>query len=125
MCVCLFVVCVDARVCVCVLFTCTATHSLYITQVSVYPEATKTDEGYLDTNQCDISVVASLGQLRLVILYLFISKMSNFLKQLQLSQNAIEQAKKSAQQSASAAVTAVSLIGSLFVCGMSYNVPDK
>ncbi len=49
-----------------------------------------------------------MGQLRLVLLTLFVSKLTEFLKQLQLSQEAIDRAKKSAQERATAAMTTVS-----------------
>ncbi|XP_064396100.1 intermembrane lipid transfer protein VPS13C-like isoform X3 [Halichondria panicea] len=76
-------------------------------KIGIYPQATKSLEGYLDTNQCDVSVEASVGQLRLVLLFLFVSKITNFLKELQVSQEAIDRAKKSAQESATAAINAV------------------
>lgn len=57
---------------------------------------------------CDVSVEASVGQLRLVFLALFVSKLTQFLKELELSQAAIDRAKRSAQESATAAMTAVS-----------------
>ncbi len=81
---------------------------VYIPQIGIYPQATKSLEGYLDTNQCDVSVEASVGQLRLVLLFLFVSKMTYFLKELQRSQEVIDKAKRSAQESATAAINAVS-----------------
>ena len=59
-------------------------------------------------SKCDLSVDASVGQLRLVLLFLFVNKLTSYLKQFEVSQRAIDRAKRSAQESASAAVTAVS-----------------
>ena len=74
-------------------------------QITVYSGTTKNS---LDVTRYDLSVSASLAQLRITILFLFINKMLDFLKRFNLSKDTIESAKKSAQDGASAAVTAVS-----------------
>ena len=76
-------------------------------QVGVYPKATKTDEGRLDMTKHDLSVEASLGQVKIVLLFLFINRLVSYLKQFD---DAIASARKSAQEGASAAVTAVSVL---------------
>ena len=76
--------------------------------MGVYPKATKTAQGLLDMDKHDLSVTATLGQVKIVILFLFINRLLSYLKQLNVSEDAIESAKKSAQEGASAAVTAVS-----------------
>ena len=79
-------------------------------QVGVYPNATKTGEGRLDMTKHDLSVEASLGQVKIVVLFLFINRLVSYLKQFNVSRDAIASARKSAQEGASAAVTAVSVL---------------
>ena len=76
--------------------------------MGVCPKATKTVQGLLDMDKHDLSVTATLGQVKIVVLFLFINRLLSYLKQLNVSEDAIESAKKSAQEGASAAVTAVS-----------------
>lgn len=80
-----------------------------LSQIGVYPKATKTQEGYLDMSKSDLSVEASFGRLRVAVLFLFVNRLLAYLKRFDVSKKTIESAKKSAQESASAAVTAVSL----------------
>ena len=80
-------------------------------QVGVYPNATKTADGQLDMTKHDLSVEASLGQVKIVVLFLFINRLLGYLKQFNVSEDAIASARKSAQEGASAAVTAVSVTG--------------
>lgn len=58
----------------------------------------------------DLSVAAALGQVKIVVLFLFINRLLSYLKQFNVSEDAIESARKSAQEGASAAVTAVSTL---------------
>ena len=76
--------------------------------MGVYPKATKTAQGLLDMTKHDLSVSATLGQIKIVVLFLFINRLLSYLKQFNVSKDAIESARKSAQEGASAAVTAVS-----------------
>lgn len=76
--------------------------------MGVYPKATKTAQGLLDMTKHDLSVTATLGQVKIVVLFLFINRLLGYLKHFNVSEDAIESAKKSAQEGASAAVTAVS-----------------
>ena len=62
-----------------------------------------------DMNQCDLSVGAQVGRIRVAVLFLFINRLLCFVKQFEVSRKTIESAKKSAQESATAAVSAVSL----------------
>ena len=55
-----------------------------------------------------MSIGVQVGQLRVIALVRFVNQLVWFAKQLNLSQKAIESAKKSAQDQATAAVTAVS-----------------
>lgn len=83
-------------------------HCVYLSlQVVLYTSATK-GEGYTDMSKCDLSVEASIGQLKIVALFLLINRLLGFAKQLDVSKKAIESAKKSAQENATAAVAAVS-----------------
>ena len=75
----------------------------------LYTEATK-GAGYMDTNKCDLSVEARVGQLRVVALFLFVNRLLGYLKQFDVSKKAIESAKKSAQERATAAMSAVSCV---------------
>ena len=76
-------------------------------QIGMYPNATKTSESQLDMTKHDLSVEASLGQVKIVVLFLFINRLVSYLKQF-MSEDAITSAKKSAQEGVSAAVTTVS-----------------
>ena len=64
----------------------------------------------MDTNKCDLSVEARVGQLRVVALFLFVNRLLGYLKQFDVSKKAIESAKKSAQERATAAMSAVSCV---------------
>ena len=77
----------------------------------LYTEATK-GAGYMDMNKCDLSVEARVGQLRVVALFLFINRLLGYFKQFDVSKKAIESAKKSAQERATAAMSAVSCVPS-------------
>lgn len=77
----------------------------------LYTEATK-GAGYMDMNKCDLSVEARVGQLRVVALFLFINRLLGYFKQFDVSKKAIESAKKSAQEGATAAMSAVSCVPS-------------
>jgi len=93
------------------LVVCAKNSSLYFlllyTQVTLYSNATKGD-GYMDMSKCDLSVDARVGQLQVVALFLFINRLLAFFKELDFSKKAIENAKKSAQEGATAAMSAVS-----------------
>ena len=65
--------------------------------------------GALDVTKHDLSVFASFAQLRVIFVFLFVSRMLIYLNRFGLSKEAIKSAKKSARDSASAAVSAVSL----------------
>ena len=78
-------------------------------QVGVYPKATKTSHGLLDMSKHDLGVTATVGQVKIVVLFLFINRLLSYLKQFNVSEDTIESARKSAQEGASAAVTAVSV----------------
>ena len=82
---------------------------IIISQVSVYPNATKTAQGVLDMTKHGLGVKAELGPVKIVVLFLFINRLLGYLKQFNVSEDAIQSAKKSAQKGASAAVTAVSI----------------
>ena len=56
----------------------------------------------------DLSVEATLGQVKIVVLFLFINRLLAYLKQFNVSEDTIESARRSAQEGASVAVTAVS-----------------
>ena len=75
----------------------------------LYTEATKGD-GKMDMDKCDLSVEARVGQLRVVALFLFINRLLAYFKQFDVSKKAIESAKKSAQERATAAMSAVSCV---------------
>ena len=77
----------------------------------MYTSATKGD-GYLDMSKCDLSIDAQIGCIKMVVLFLFINKLVDFAKQFNISKKTIESAKKSAQEGATAAISAVS--GTLF-----------
>jgi len=62
----------------------------------------------MDMSKCDLSVDARVGQLRVVALFLFINRLLAFFEELDLSKKAIKNAKKSAQEGATAAMSAVS-----------------
>ena len=74
----------------------------------MYPKATKSSEGFHDMSKCDLSIEASVGQLRITVLFLFVNRLLIYLKRFEVSQDTIESAKRSAQEGASAAVSAVS-----------------
>ena len=79
-------------------------------------------------SKCDLSVDARVGRVRVVALFVFINRLLGFAKQLNVSKNAIESAKKSAQEGATAAITAVSLILStlfLLASGQVYSCTSK
>ena len=77
-------------------------------KVLVYPNATKTPSGGLDLSKHDLQITASLGQLRVVVLLLFINRVLKYLKGFNVSEEAISNARESARKTASDAVTAVS-----------------
>ena len=62
-----------------------------------------------DVNQWDLSVGVRVGCIRTVVLFLFVNRLLDYVKQFNVSRKTIESAKKSAQESATAAVSAVSL----------------
>ena len=62
-----------------------------------------------DVNQWDLSVGVRVGCIRVVVVFLFINRLLDYVKQFNVSRKTIESAKKSAQESATAAVSAVSL----------------
>ena len=62
----------------------------------------------MDMSKCDLSVDARVGQLRVVALFLFINRLLAYFKKLDFSKKAIESAKKSAQEGATTAMSAVS-----------------
>lgn len=64
----------------------------------------------MDMDKCDLSVEARVGQLRVVALFLFINRLLAYFKQFDVSKKAIESAKKSAQERATAAMSAVSCV---------------
>ena len=74
----------------------------------MYPKATKTPSGALDVTKQDLSVCASIGQLRVVVLFLFVKQLLNYLKGFNVSDEAITSARESARKRAGDAVTAVS-----------------
>lgn len=86
-------------------------HSL---QVCICPAATK-GAGHLDMSRWDMSIDVQVGRLRVIALVRFLNQLIWFAKQLNLSQKAIESAKRSAQEQATAAVTAVSHFSCTFV----------
>jgi len=57
----------------------------------------------MDMSKCDLSVDARVGQLRVVALFLFINRLLASFKELDFSKKAIENAKTSAQEGATAA----------------------
>ena len=61
-------------------------------------------------SKSDLSVRVELGHFRILALFLFVNRVLNFAKQFNVSRKAIESAKKSAQESATAAVSAVSFV---------------
>ncbi len=77
----------------------------------MYPNATKSPSGALDTTKQDLSVSASLGQFRVVVLMLFVSHLLDYLKQFNVSEETLSSTKESALKTAGDAVTAVSSPG--------------
>ena len=75
----------------------------------------------MDMNKCDLSVEARVGQLRVVALFLFINRLLGYFKQFDVSKKAIESAKKSAQERATAAMSAVSCVPSQIHKAISLN----
>lgn len=73
----------------------------------IFPHATKTPCGALDVTQQDLSVSASLRQLRVVVLFLFINRALDYLKDFNVSGKMPSSAKKSARKKAGDAVTSV------------------
>ncbi len=73
-------------------------------QVIITPNATRTPNGALDVSKNDLSVSASLGQLRVVVLFIFINRMLTFLKRFDVVSKS---AKKTAQKKATTAATTV------------------
>lgn len=78
-------------------------------QVLVFPTATKTPSGALDVARQDLSVSASLGQLRVVLLFLFVNRVLDYLKGFNVSDQTISSAKESARKTAGDAVASVSV----------------
>ena len=62
----------------------------------------------MDTSECDLSVDARVGQLQVVVPFFFINRLLAFFKELDFSKKSIKNAKKSAQEGANAAMSAVS-----------------
>jgi hypothetical protein len=79
--------------------------------VVVYPKATKTPSGALDVTKQDLSVSAQVGQLRVVVLFLFLNRMLDFFKKFNVSEETISSVSESARKTAEDAVTAVSVGG--------------
>ena len=78
----------------------------------VYPQATKMPSGALDVSKHDLSVCGSLGQLRVVVLFLFVSRVLDYLKEFRLDDKTVSSAKGSAKRTAEEAVTSVSDLSS-------------
>lgn len=79
-------------------------------KVVVYPKATKTPSGALDVTKQDLSVSASVGQLRVVVLFLFLNQMLSYLKRFNVSEETISSVSESARKTAGDAVSAVSCL---------------
>lgn len=72
------------------------------------PQATKTPSGAVDVYKQDLSVSATLGQLRVVVLLLFVSRVQHYLKLFDVGGQALSEAKESTRKTAEDAVSTVS-----------------
>ena len=80
--------------------------------VVVYPGATEGD-GYTDMNKVDLSVTATIQQLRILVIFKFLQRISEYFKQFKIDQEMLEAAKASAQQGAVATVMIVTVIATV------------
>ena len=71
--------------------------------IAVYPSATKGDS-YTDMSKVNLSVTATIRQLKILVIFKFLQRLSEYFKQFKIDQDMLESAKASAQQGAAATV---------------------
>lgn len=72
----------------------------------VYPNATK-DDGYKDMSKVDLSVSATIQQLRILVIFKFLQRLSEYFKQFKVDKDIMESARVTAQHSAAVTVNIV------------------
>ena len=64
-------------------------------QVTLYSKG----EGYYDTSKSDMAIQLTVNRIRVVALYLFVARILNYVKQLQVPESTVETAKTTSQKS--------------------------